>query len=625
MTYKPGDILKERYLINEKLGNGSMGEVYRAEHLTLHRQVAIKLMHVAVAENEKGLARFRREAREVAKLDHPHICQVLDFDMTNAGDFYIVMEYLQGETLRERIDRSGKLKLKNVFRVMHDLLSALEMSHHLGIVHRDVKPDNIMLLCREGRDDYVKLIDFGIAHSANPDDGNGTLTQTGQIYGTPQYLSPEQVMGETVDERSDLYSCGCTLYEMIEGVPPFDADNYILLLNQHLSLAPPHVSPKIELAKELDDVIQKLLQKEPMDRYSSAKEVREILDSIANPSVPSLNTRMSQLASSKAIPLPASRAEIDLSRQHNTAVPSANHANFPASMYVIMGLLIVIIIAMGATIMVLANQLNDMKLDALKNSDLYASPMVTEDQQQRQNNEQSAITKRIVLQRHVNRICSLASDSTLNNDPEIVQAAGFCLKGDYQKSFDIIHSNLAKYENDSLIVRMYLLAGFAIEDFDAIVDALIHLFTLDAYLACNPAVRDIIYSLLEDDEKYDFLYTRLKVLEVPRAAPALGWLTLFTPCNKHQKRWERLLQLYDLMVNDYTPEFLRNAVKVWRPYKATGTCDKRLEQVKHFLDDALSEICANPNKIEDPDYPITRCTVCYTRWNEYVGSEEFRQ
>ena len=219
MTYKPGDILKDRYLINEKLGNGSMGEVYRAEHLTLHRQVAIKVMHVHVAENEKSLARFRREAREVAKLDHPHICQVLDFDMTEEGDFYIVMEYLQGETLRERIDQHGKIKTRSAFRIMHDLLGALEMAHRLGIVHRDVKPDNIMLKNREGRDDYVKLIDFGIAHSDNPDDGNGSLTQTGQIYGTPQYLSPEQVMGEPVDERADLYSCGCILYEMLEGTP----------------------------------------------------------------------------------------------------------------------------------------------------------------------------------------------------------------------------------------------------------------------------------------------------------------------------------------------------------------------------------------------------------------------
>ncbi len=613
MTYKPGDILKERYLINEKLGNGSMGEVYRAEHLTLHRQVAIKVMHVHVAGNEKSLARFRREAREVAKLDHPHICQVLDFDMTEEGDFYIVMEYLQGETLRERLDRQGKIKPKSIFRIMHDLLSALELAHHIGIVHRDIKPDNIMLKNREGRDDYVKLIDFGIAHSKNPDDSQGTLTQTGQIYGTPQYLSPEQVMGDSVDERADLYSCGCVLYEMLEGKPPFDAENYILILNKHLSLAPPHLTPKNEFAQELDDVVQKLLQKDPADRYSSAKELKDILDSIANPSVPSLNTRMTQL--------PASRAELDLNRQQNAAAASVPHAKMPTAMYVIMGLLIVTVIGMGTAIFFLVNQLNDIKVDQLKNSEFLAAPLNT--QQQSQNSVNSAITKQQVLKRHVNRICSIASDSALNNDPEIVQAAGFCLKGDYQNAFNIIHTHLDKYENNSLIVRMYLLAGFAIEDFDAIVDALINLFELDAYLACNPAVRDIIYSLLEDDEKYDFLYTRLKLLDVPRAAPALGWLVLFTPCNKHQKRWERLLQLYDLMVNDDAPEFLKNAVKVWRPYKATGTCDKRLEQVKHYLDTALSEVCADPSKIDDPNYPVTRCTVCYTRWNEFVNSEEF--
>lgn len=302
------------------------------------------------------------------------------------------------------------------------------------------------------------------------------------------------------------------------------------------------------------------------------------------------------------------------------------HTKVPVAMYVIMALLMVIILFMGAAIMTLVHQLNDMKLEMLKNSDFLAAPMSTQDSEPPQVKPvSSALTKTQVLKRHVNRICSLASDSSLNKDPEIVRAAGYCLRGDFQKSFDIIHAHLDSYENDSLVVRLYLLAGYAIEDIDAIVEALIHLFTLDAYLACNPAVRDIIYSLLEDDDKYDSLYTRLKLLNVPRVAPALGWLILFTPCNKYQQRWERLLQLYDLMANDSTPEFLRNAVKVWRPYKPTGTCDKRLEQVKHFLDDELSEICSDPNKIKDPNYPITRCTVCYTRWNEYVGSDEFTQ
>ncbi len=325
--------------------------------------------------------------------------------MTEEGDFYIVMEYLQGETLRERIDQHGKIKTRSAFRIMHDLLGALEMAHRFGIVHRDVKPDNIMLKKREGRDDYVKLIDFGIVHSDNPDDGNGSLTQTGQIYGTPQYLSPEQVMGEPVDERADLYSCGCILYEMLEGTPPFDAENYIILLNQHLSLAPPHLSPKTEFAAELDDVIQRLLQKDPLERYASAKEVREILDSIVNPSVPSLNTRMSQLTSNKAasvIQLPASRAEIETSRQHHTAVASAPRSSIPTAMYVIMGLLIVAVIGMGAAIMVLVHQLNDMKLEAFNNSEFLAAPIKYEEQQM-QKNEHATLTKRMVLNRHVNR------------------------------------------------------------------------------------------------------------------------------------------------------------------------------------------------------------------------------
>ena len=163
-AYKPGDILKERYLIEEIIGTGAMGEVYRAKHMNLHKDVAIKLMHLHVADNSEAFARFRREAKAAARLDHPHICQVIDFDTTDKGDFYIVMEYLQGETLRTRLDHEGTLEIHSIFRIMHDLLCALECAHSAGIIHRDIKPGNIMLKNREDRNDFVKLIDFGIIH-----------------------------------------------------------------------------------------------------------------------------------------------------------------------------------------------------------------------------------------------------------------------------------------------------------------------------------------------------------------------------------------------------------------------------------------------------------------------------
>ena len=279
--YKPGDILKERYRIIEKIGDGAMGDVYRAEHVTLHREFAIKLMHLHLIEDPDALARFKREASAAAQLDNPHICQVTDFDTTEQGHFYIVMEYLHGETLDNRLERLKTLPLDSIFRIMHDLLDALECAHEHGIVHRDIKPANIMLKQRENRDDYVKLIDFGVAHSSN-DEING-ITKSGQVFGTPQYLSPEQVMGDPVDQRSDLYAIGCTLYEMIEGTPPFTAEKYIILLNQHLVLAPPHLTAQIEHAQELDAIIQKLLQKDPNHRFSSALELRETLDQVHNP------------------------------------------------------------------------------------------------------------------------------------------------------------------------------------------------------------------------------------------------------------------------------------------------------------------------------------------------------
>ena len=187
MSYTPGDILKDKYVIKEVLGQGSMGEVYRAEHVTIHRQFAIKLMHVHIAEKADSLVRFRREASAAAQLEHPHICQVIDFDSTENGDFYLVMEFLKGETLRDRLKRNGTIEIRSIFHIMDDLLCALECAHASGIVHRDVKPENIALINQEERDDYVKLIDFGIAHADKPIDNDGTLTQAGQFYGTPQY------------------------------------------------------------------------------------------------------------------------------------------------------------------------------------------------------------------------------------------------------------------------------------------------------------------------------------------------------------------------------------------------------------------------------------------------------
>ena len=295
MTYVPGDTLKDRYLIKEKIGTGSMGEVYRAEHLTLHKQVAIKLMHLHIAEHPESLIRFKREAGVVANLDNPHICQVMDFDNTEHGDFYLVMEYLTGETLRHRLERQRKIEIHSVFRIMRDLLSALDTTHASKLVHRDVKPDNMMLQERDDRDDFVKLIDFGIAHTeVLPDDSQAHLTQMGAVYGTPQYLSPEQVLGEYVDHRADLYSCGCTLFEMLQGRPPFEATNYILLLNKHLTLDPPHLTVNVKFGRELDAIIQKLLRKAPEERFQTAREVREALNNIENPSIPSpsLNLRL---------------------------------------------------------------------------------------------------------------------------------------------------------------------------------------------------------------------------------------------------------------------------------------------------------------------------------------------
>lgn len=286
MAYQANDLLgdKGQYRIIRCIGQGAMGEIYEAEMTRLHKIVAVKVMHNNISTNKEFIHRFKREALAAAALSHPNICDVTDLDEMNDGDFYIVMEMLRGETLRERLQRVGAMAPARALLIMRQLLSALQSAHEKDIVHRDVKPDNIYLVQQNGMEDFVKLIDFGIAHWDDPaggDKGPQTqMTRAGEVYGTPQYLSPEQACGAKVDNRADLYACGIILFEMLTGQPPFMADNVIELLHKHLSTPPPHLPENIDFHAPLDDVIQKLLQKNPDDRFASARETLAAIDEI---------------------------------------------------------------------------------------------------------------------------------------------------------------------------------------------------------------------------------------------------------------------------------------------------------------------------------------------------------
>ena len=249
-----------------------MSEVHRGRDLRLGRDVAIKVLRADLARDPSFQARFRREAQNAASLNHPAIVAVYDTGETtgeNGPVPYIVMEYVDGQTLREILRKEGALPARRAMEIMADVCAALDFSHRHGIVHRDVKPANIMLT----KAGAVKVMDFGIARAVN--DGNATQTATAAVIGTAQYLSPEQARGETVDARSDVYATGCVLYELLTGTPPFVGDSPVAIAYQHVREDPkPPSEANPQVPAELDAIVLKALNKNPLNRYQTAAEMR---------------------------------------------------------------------------------------------------------------------------------------------------------------------------------------------------------------------------------------------------------------------------------------------------------------------------------------------------------------
>ncbi|HVQ50694.1 MAG TPA: Stk1 family PASTA domain-containing Ser/Thr kinase [Mycobacterium sp.] len=266
--------LSDRYEIGEILGFGGMSEVHLARDLRLHRDVAIKVLRADLARDPSFYLRFRREAQNAAALNHPAIVAVYDTGEaeTATGPLpYIVMEYVEGVTLRDIVHTEGPMPAKRAIEVIADACQALNFSHQHGIIHRDVKPANIMI----SKAGAVKVMDFGIARALA--DAN-SVTQTAAVIGTAQYLSPEQARGEKVDARSDVYSLGCVLYEMLTGEPPFTGDSPVAVAYQHVREDPvPPSQRHKDISPELDAVVLKALAKNPDNRYQTAAEMRSDL------------------------------------------------------------------------------------------------------------------------------------------------------------------------------------------------------------------------------------------------------------------------------------------------------------------------------------------------------------
>jgi eukaryotic-like serine/threonine-protein kinase len=267
-----GTLIGERFRLEEKVGSGGMSSVYRAFDPTLERRVAIKLMHRDISSDPDQLERFRREARAVARLNHPHVVTVIDAG-EDEGAPYIVFEYVEGETLKDRIRRLGRLPIDEAIAYAIEIGRALECAHAHKLVHRDVKPQNV-LIDPDGR---AKVTDFGIARSM---EAQG-LTATGRVLGTTDYVSPEQALGHEVTEQSDIYSLGIVLYEMLTGEVPFKADTQVAVAMKHVREPMPDVQRRRpEISATLAAVVERATAKETPNRYATVDEMVHDLEEV---------------------------------------------------------------------------------------------------------------------------------------------------------------------------------------------------------------------------------------------------------------------------------------------------------------------------------------------------------
>lgn len=269
---KLGQVLDGKYRLDSKLGQGGMGAIYRATHLMLDKQVAVKLIKPELVTSSDLVRRFQREARAAGNLNHPNIAAAYDLGQTQDGTLYIAMELVNGPSLKDVIREQGPMPVDRVVRIMRQVGSALSLAHRHNIIHRDLKPHNIML-ATDGRHGVAKLLDFGIAKTF--DEASTQLTATGFVLGTPQYMSPEQAAGRPIDGRSDLYSLGIILYEMLIGEVPFNDPSTPAVLVKHLTEVPAPPSrrrPDVQVSPVLEAIALRLLAKDPAERYQSADE-----------------------------------------------------------------------------------------------------------------------------------------------------------------------------------------------------------------------------------------------------------------------------------------------------------------------------------------------------------------
>jgi eukaryotic-like serine/threonine-protein kinase len=374
-----GRVLEGRWVIQERIGEGGMGSVYLASQRSVDRQVAIKTLKPELCNSREFVDRFFREARVASNIAHPHCVTILDFGQTDDGILFLAMEFLDGLPLSDRL-RHPDLGVREIIKICIQISSALAAAHQQNIIHRDLKPDNVFLLSISDGSTFTKVLDFGIAKVL---DSEEKMTKTGQVFGTPEYMSPEQCRGDQLDGRSDLYSLGCILYRMLSGRTPFESDTPMAVLVSHVSEQPPHISEVMDrddIPEALIDLCMRLLAKSPDDRPADGQAVRAELEqmlgdtssgvsAVAAPAEPTSDTMAATAADggapasgSQSAPVsgsqsapnqatdPAASQRTNVTDGNTTAPAAVDAPKEKSSMGLILGVGLIVLLGAGCTI-----------------------------------------------------------------------------------------------------------------------------------------------------------------------------------------------------------------------------------------------------------------------------------
>ena len=278
-----GQTLADKYLIVSVLGRGGMSSVYKTEHTLMKKMLALKVLHSHLAADENALKRFQQEAWIAGTFSHPNVVQVHDFGKEPSGQVYLVMDLVEGRSLGDELEVVGRLTYERTIDIFIQVASGLSAAHKAGVLHRDMKPSNIMLTNGPNGEDFVRIVDFGIAKILDSEDSIQRLTQTGEVFGSPLYMSPEQCQGKVLDKRSDIYALGTVIYESLIGAPPQMGKTSMETMRKHIQEIPKpfgEVAPQLEIPARLEEIVFRMLEKNPADRYDDLDELIDDLEQL---------------------------------------------------------------------------------------------------------------------------------------------------------------------------------------------------------------------------------------------------------------------------------------------------------------------------------------------------------